>query len=175
MALGLFPFAESLNICKMVELCSVETLFLFKNGKGLFHKQLSFLAPAYLRHLFFLMNLMGSSGSVPQHRWRKPYLLLWSLQNSKPCNVTSHGSQSVTHTHRMLKLDQVIQVKAGGEFILEARRCSNISCWERQCRGTSRAYCPQSSWYWLHCLIFAGRDAVVPGLAWEDGFGCGSH
>ena len=79
--------------------------------KAYFTNSCHFLAPAYLRHLFFSHELDGELGLSLLTRWRKPYLLLWSLQNSRPCNVTSHGSQSVTHTHRMLKLDQVIQVK----------------------------------------------------------------
>ena len=138
---------------------------MFKTGKkGLFHEQLSLFSTclSYIS-IFFPHELDGELGLSLLTRWRKPYLLLWSLQNSRPCNVTSHGSQSITLTHRILKLDQVMQVKKVVENIFWRHgNAVTSSCWERQCRGTSRAYCPQSSWYWLQCLIFAGRGSCSP-------------
>lgn len=113
--------------------------------------------------IFFSHELDGELSLSRLTRWRKPYFLLWSLQNSRPCNVTSHGSQSVILTHRILKLDQVMQVKKVVENLFWTRGDAVMSsCWERQCRGTSRPYCAQSSWYQLHCLIFAGIGSCSP-------------
>lgn len=83
-----------------MELCSVETLFLFKNGRKAYFLAVNschFLAPAYLRHLFF-HELDGELVSVPPYKVEKALLVA-----VVPPELKALGNdltwQPISHTH----------------------------------------------------------------------------